>query len=164
MAVVNLPSLRDIVKSINVAVCERGVNSQVSPIPLISSWKLFHSLVFFSVSWSISQMLKPSSMKRLRNWRCGGGLEMINSCSKMATKRFAIVGAGDMPMAIPLCCLMKRSLKRIRLLCMMMVSASMSALGTMCGNSVRVVSECRNVDIRARRWDVSIFVYMDIAS
>ena len=89
---------------------------------------------------------------------------MINSCSKMATKRFAIVGAGDMPIAIPLCCLMKRSPKRMRLLCMTIVIASMRAVGAMCGNSVRVFSEWRKVDNRERHWDVSMFVYMDTAS
>ena len=48
---------------------------------------------------------------------------------KIETQRLAIVGTGDIPIAIPLCCLTKISQKRMRLLFMTSEIASVMAVG-----------------------------------
>ena len=55
--------------------------------------------------------------------------EVICVASNIAMYRFAIVGAGDIPIAIPLCCLINRSPKCMWLLFMTRERALMSACG-----------------------------------
>lgn len=89
---------------------------------------------------------------------------MIFASSNIATYRFAIVGAGDMPIAIPLCCFMKRSPNRIRLLFITRDRASTSAFGRRCGYCRFVCGSRRKAESRDMQSSVSIFVYMETAS
>ena len=75
----------NIVRSIKVVVVERVVNSQVSPMLLISFLKRSHSNSSVVGSGSVSQIPKPLSMNCLRKerWR---GLPGGRCCSlKMET-------------------------------------------------------------------------------
>jgi len=56
--------VRVMVRSMNVAVWERVVNSQVSPMLLINVWKLIQFCSSIALSSCINQMPKPLSMNR----------------------------------------------------------------------------------------------------
>ena len=80
---------------------ERGEKVHLRPPLLMAALKVTQFCSSTIGSASCNHMPKPSSIKRrshmmneLRNWR-------MHNCSWMATYRLAMVGAGDMPMAIP---------------------------------------------------------------
>ena len=66
IAVLNRPCSMEIVRSMKITVVERGVNSQVSPMLLISVLNCSHSISSVVGSGSVSQIPNPSSMNRRR--------------------------------------------------------------------------------------------------
>jgi len=66
IAVLNRPCSMEIVRSMKITVVERGVNSQVSPMLLISVLNRSHSISSVVGSESVSQIPNPSSMNCFR--------------------------------------------------------------------------------------------------
>ena len=68
----NRPCSMEIVRSMKIKVVERGGNSQVSLMPLISVLNCTHSISSVVGSGSVSQIPNPSSMNCCRKERwCG---------------------------------------------------------------------------------------------
>ena len=124
-AVSNLPLTISTVISRKMTFLQRLENIQDSPPLLIAALKVFQFCSSTTGSESLSQMPKPSSINRRSYMMDTSRNCKMQSCSWMATKRLAIVGAGDIPIAMPVNCLTRISPKRMWLFFVTKTRASM---------------------------------------